>query len=60
MLFTDLSAHLDRLEATSSRNELVRILADIYVAAAPEEISPITYLVQGRLAAFFVPLEIGL
>ena len=60
MRFDELAASLDALEATSSRNELVRILAALYGAATAAEISPITYLVQGRLAAFFVPLEIGL
>jgi DNA ligase 1 len=58
--FDELASHLDQLEATSSRNELVRILAELYSTAAAAEISPITYLVQGRLAPFFVPLEIGL
>ena len=60
MQFAELARYLDQLEGTSSRNELVRLLAELYGKAAPDEISPITYLVQGRLAPFFVPLEIGL
>ena len=60
MLFSDLAASLDRLEATSKRNELVAILAELYQASSVEELAPVTYLVQGRLAPFFVPLEIGL
>src|SRR5438105_1038677 len=48
------------MEATSSRNELVRILADIYRNCSARELQPITYLIQGRLAPFFVPVEIGL
>src|SRR5437762_12973263 len=48
------------MEATSSRNELVRILSDVYRACSTDELEPITYLIQGRLAPFFAPVEIGL
>jgi DNA ligase-1 len=58
--FTELAANLDRMEATSSRNELVRILSDVYRAASSDELEPITYLIQGRLVPFFEPVEIGL
>jgi DNA ligase-1 len=58
--FVDLAANLDQMEATSSRNELVRILSDVYRACTPDELEPITYLIQGRLAPFFEPVEIGL
>jgi DNA ligase-1 len=58
--FTELAANLDQMEATSSRNELVRILSEVYRASSTEELEPITYLIQGRLAPFFEPIEIGL
>src|SRR5258708_20522418 len=58
--FTDLAANLDLMEATNSRNELVRILSEVYRACAVDELEPITYLIQGRLAPFFEPVEIGL
>src|SRR5437762_10653436 len=48
------------MEATSSRNELVRILSDVYGACSVDELEPVTYLIQGRLAPFFEPVEIGL
>src|SRR5438132_3415243 len=48
------------MEATSSRNELVRILSDVYRANSEDELGPITYLIHGRLAPFFEPVEIGL
>ena len=60
MKFADLAANLDQLEGTSSRNELVRILSEVYRASSPDELGPITYLIQGRLAPFFEPVEIGL
>ena len=59
MKFGELAANLDRMEATSSRNELVRILSDVYRASSEDELGPITYLIQGRLAPFFEPVEIG-
>jgi DNA ligase-1 len=58
--FAELAASLDQLEATNSRNELVRILSDVYRACSADELEPITYLIQGRLAPFFEPVEIGL
>ena len=60
MKFTELAAYLDQLEATNSRNELVRILSEVYRASSDDEIEPTTYLIQGRLAPFFEPVEIGL
>jgi hypothetical protein len=60
MKFSELAAYLDELAATRSRNELVRILSELYRACSVQEIEPITYLIQGRLAPFFAPVEIGL
>jgi len=60
MNFAELAANLDRMEATTKRNELVAILAEVYAACTPEELRPITYLIQGRLAPFFEPVELGL
>jgi DNA ligase-1 len=60
MKFSELATYLDQLEATSGRNELVRILSELYQARSVAEIEPITYLIQGRLAPFFEPIEIGL
>ncbi|HEV3097420.1 MAG TPA: ATP-dependent DNA ligase [Candidatus Dormibacteraeota bacterium] len=60
MTFAELSSFLDRLESTSSRNELVKTLAELYSKASPDEIQPMTYLIQGRLVPFFEPVEIGL
>src|SRR2546428_10522404 len=60
MTFAELSGYLDRLESTSSRNELVKTLAELYTKTSPDEIQPLTYLIQGRLVPFFEPVEIGL
>jgi len=58
--FAELSGYLDRLESTSSRNELVKTLAELYTKSSADEIQPLTYLIQGRLVPFFEPVEIGL
>ncbi len=60
MTFSEFSGYLDRMESTTSRNELVKTLAEIYQMSSPDEIQPITYLIQGRLVPFFEPVEIGL
>jgi DNA ligase-1 len=60
MRFDELAAYLERLEATSARNELVRILSELQAGCSVDEIAPVTYLTQGRLAPFFAPVEIGL
>lgn len=60
MRFDEFAAFLERLEATSSRNDLIGILAELYTGCSADEIEPITYLTQGRLAPFFAPVEIGL
>ena len=48
------------MEGTRSRNELVKTLSELYSKASPDEIQPLTYLIQGRLAPFFEPIEIGM
>jgi DNA ligase 1 len=58
--FVELSQYLDRMEATRSRNQLVQTLAELYTKASPEDVQPVTYLIQGRLAPFFEPIEIGM
>src|SRR5690349_7588997 len=60
MTFAELSGYLDRLEGTRSRKELVKTLAEMYAAASAAEIQPLTYLIQGRLAPFFEPIEVGM
>jgi DNA ligase-1 len=58
--FSELALYLGRLEETSSRNALVGILAELFGRTPPEDVAPTCYLLQGRLAPFFEPIEIGL
>ncbi|HUE69100.1 MAG TPA: hypothetical protein VMP38_13005, partial [Candidatus Acidoferrum sp.] len=60
MNFAELSTYLDRMEATRSRNELVKTLAELYTRTSSDEVEPVTYLIQGRLVPFFEPVEIGM
>lgn len=60
MKFSELAKYFDRLEETSGRNELIRILSELYKKAEGKEMAEITYLLQGRLAPFFEPIEIGM
>ena len=60
MRFAKLSNYLEKLEKTSSRLTLIDILSELFKKTPSSEIEKITYLIQGRLAPFFVPLEIGM
>jgi DNA ligase-1 len=60
VLFSALAQAFAQLEETSSRTLLGRILADTFRELEPGEVAPVSYLLQGRLAAAFVPLEMGM
>ena len=60
MRFSELALYFSRLEETSSRNALVGILAELFGQTPPEDVAPTCYLLQGRLAPSFEPIEIGL
>ena len=60
MKFSELTTYFEKLEATASRLSLIEILSDLFKVTPTSEIEKIVYLIQGRLAPFFVPLEIGM
>ena len=60
MKFKELSEYFEKLEKTSSRLALIDILSELFKKTPKEEIEKTIYLIQGRLAPFFVPLEIGM
>src|SRR6185503_7094310 len=61
MIFSDLATYFEKLEATSSRLALIDILSDLFKSVKTgEEIEKICYLVQGRVAPFFEPIEFGM
>ena len=60
MKFKDLSQYYEKLEGTSKRLELTSILSDLFKNAPDDEIGKICYLIQGRVAPFYEPTEIGM
>jgi len=61
MKFAELTTYFEKLESTSSRLELIQILSDLFKTNDDaQEISKICYLVQGRIAPFYEPIEIGM
>ncbi|KKQ10466.1 DNA ligase [Candidatus Daviesbacteria bacterium RIFCSPHIGHO2_12_FULL_37_16] len=60
MTFKQLSEYFEKLESTSSRLSLIDILSKLFKKAGAEEIPIISYLLQGRVAPFYEPIEIGM
>ena len=58
--FSEVVQYFRRLEGTSGRNSLVEILAELFAKTPTEDLPPTAYLLQGRLAPYFEPVEIGL
>jgi len=58
--FSELVQYFRRLEETSGRNALVEVLAELFARTPTEDVPPTAYLLQGRLAPYFEPVEIGL
>lgn len=59
MQFSLLSDYFRRLEETPSRNQITMILAELFRHASSSEIGPICYLLQGRVAPLYEPVEFG-
>lgn len=60
MKFSKLAEYYEKLEATSKRLELVDILSKLFKESNADEIGKIVYLIQGRVAPFFEPIEMGM
>ena len=61
MKFSELAQYFDKLDETSSRLALIDILSDLFKSVKTgEQLEKICYLVQGRVAPFFEPIEFGM
>ncbi len=60
MKFSKLAEYYEKLEATSKRLELIDILSKLFKESNADEIGKICYLLQGRVAPFFEPIELGM
>jgi DNA ligase-1 len=59
--FARLARTFEELEGTSSRLTLIELLTQLFRSIdRPEEIVQVCYLVQGRVAPFYVALEMGM
>ncbi len=60
MNVSEFAVYLDKLEETSSRLTLIDILSEIFKKIHKDEIDKVIYLMQGRVAPFFAPIEMGM
>ncbi|PIU03536.1 DNA ligase [Candidatus Shapirobacteria bacterium CG08_land_8_20_14_0_20_39_18] len=60
MKFSDLALFFQQLEQTPSRNSMTEILARLIGEAGLDEIDKVVYLIQGRVAPLYEPLEFGM
>ena len=60
MTFKELSIYLQKLENTASRNDMILILAELFQKVPVEDFDKVMYLLQGRVAPLYVPLEFGM
>lgn len=60
MTFSKLAQYFEKLEETSSRLALIDILSRLFNEVKSDEIAQVCYLLQGRVAPFYEPLEIGM
>lgn len=57
--FLEVCEVFDRLEKTSSRNDMTTILVDLFAQISKEEGQILSYLIEGRIAPLFVQSEFG-
>lgn len=60
MKFSQLSTYIASIEKTPLRNEMTRILSELFLKANVNEISDLCYLLQGRVTPIYEPLEFGM
>jgi DNA ligase 1 len=60
MRFAKLVDYLAKLEATTKRLEMTSILAGLFKEASEEDIAPLVYLTQERLAPAYEPIDFGI
>lgn len=58
--FASFAAHLEKLEATSSRLEMTALLADLFKQLSASELVPASYILQGQLLPAYEGVEFNL
>lgn len=59
LTFFQLTTYFAELDATRSRIRMMESLADLFVKTRPEEVDKVIYLLQGRVAPLYAPIEFG-
>ncbi|MDD3662098.1 MAG: hypothetical protein PHG63_03470, partial [Candidatus Dojkabacteria bacterium] len=57
MTFQEFSTYLDRSESVTSRTDITTILSDLFSSLSDDEVAIACYLITGRVAPLFVPVE---
>lgn len=57
MIFNEFSKILEKIESTTSRNEITLVLVELFRTLDPKNIKQALYMIQGRLAPKYVDLE---
>jgi DNA ligase-1 len=60
MHFSRLTEYFEQLEQTSSRLKLIEILSELFKELDPKDVPMVSYLLQGRIAPFYEPIELGM
>lgn len=60
MIFFNVAQHFQKIEITSSRTEMTKILAELLGEASPEEAQIIAYLSLGELRAQYLPVQFNI
>jgi len=60
MLLKDLSHYFQKIETTASRNTMIEILSELFAEANSHDIGKIVYLMMGRVAPLYEPIEFGM
>jgi DNA ligase-1 len=60
MRFSELAKYFQKIEQTSSRLTITEFLSDVFKKTSHEEIGNVCYLLQGRVAPLYEPIEFGL
>src|SRR5215471_7014201 len=60
LTFSTVATCFEQLERTSSRKQLTELLSGLLGQVEPDEIAEVAYLLQGRVAPLYEPVEFGL
>ena len=60
MKFRELALFLEKLEKTSSRNEITQILSDLFKKTSASEIEKVVYLASGQLAPSYTGVNFNI